>query len=92
MESWAGPGNEANTHPLSSQKYATTGKNGEGVFARISTSSHAYMYVLRLLAMLCVRSTITMNATAFWKSGSFAEHVLQEISGVCVDTKLRGIK
>ena len=42
--------------------------------------------------MLHARSTITMTATAFWKSSSFAECVLQEISGACVDTKLRGIE
>ena len=26
------------------------------------------------------------------KNGSFAEHVTREISGICVDTKPRGIK
>ena len=29
---------------------------------------------------------------AFWKNGSFVEHVLWEISGACVDTKLTGIE
>ena len=29
---------------------------------------------------------------AFWKNGSFVEHVLQEISGACVDTEPRGIE
>ena len=39
--------------------------------------------------MLSARSMI---ATAFRKSCSFAECVLQEISGACVDAKLRGIE
>ena len=42
--------------------------------------------------MLCVRSTITMTDTAFRKNYSFAECLLQEISGACVDTKLRCIE
>ena len=37
--------------------------------------------------MLRARSKITMTATAFWNKGSFAEHVLREISRPCVDIK-----
>ena len=33
-----------------------------------------------------------MTAVSFWKEGSFAEHVLWEITRACVDPKLRGIK
>ena len=32
------------------------------------------------------------TAAAFWKNGSFAERLLQEISGACVHTKPRGIE
>ena len=48
------------------------------------------MHTPRFLTMLHVRLTITKTAVAFWTNGSFAEHVLWEISGACVDTKLRG--
>ena len=34
--------------------------------------------------------TIMTTVEAFWKNGSFAEHVPWEISGTCVDTKPRG--
>ena len=40
----------------------------------------------------CMTSTITVTAMAFWKNDSFVEHVLQEISGACVDTEPRGIE
>ena len=33
-----------------------------------------------------------MAASVFWKNGSFTVRVLQEMSGVCVDTKPRGIE
>ena len=33
-----------------------------------------------------------MTATAFWKNGSIAVYVLQEIGGACVDTKPRDIE
>ena len=32
------------------------------------------------------------TAAAFWKNGSFAEHLLQETSGACVHAKPRSIK
>ena len=38
------------------------------------------------------RSTITTTAAIFWMNGRFAECVLQEISGACLDTKPRGIE
>ena len=38
--------------------------------------------------MVCPRTTIE----AFWKNGSFAEHVLWEINDTFVDTKPRGIE
>ena len=38
-----------------------------------------------------VPHTIAMTAVAFWMNGSFDERVQQEISGACVETKLRGI-
>ena len=33
-----------------------------------------------------------MAGVAFWKNGSFDEHVLREFSSACVDTKLRSIE
>ena len=39
------------------------------------------------LTMVHARSTTTTTATAFLKNSSFAECVLWEISGACVDTK-----
>ena len=33
-----------------------------------------------------------MTAATFWKNGSFNEYVLWEISGTCINNKLRGIK
>ena len=37
-------------------------------------------------------ANITTTPMAFWKNSSFTEHVLQEISGTCVDTNPRDIK
>ena len=38
------------------------------------------------------RQSWRLNATAFWKNGSFNERVLQKISGTCVHTNTRGIE
>ena len=51
-----------------------------------------YFWAILYSPMLCVRSTITMTAAAFQKNYSFAECLLQEITGACVDTKLRCIE
>ena len=60
----------------------------EGMFAQIFNSPRAYGPSLHSLqSLICVRLTIG----AFWKNGSFTEHVPQEISGACVDTKLRSM-
>ena len=37
-------------------------------------------------------SSYTVTTAAFWKNGSLTEHVLQEITSACVDTKLSGIE
>ena len=43
------------------------------------------------LVMFPVRLTIMMTTAVFWNNNSFAECVLQENTGTCVDTKPRGI-
>ena len=56
---------------------------------------HLFNYAISLncmaqfLAMLHTRATIMMTAAAFLKNGSFAEQVLWDISGACVDSKLK---
>ena len=50
------------------------------------------MGAIRVKGLIHTRLTIPTPATAFWKNSSFPECVRQEISSVCVDTKLRTIK
>ena len=61
-------------------------KVGEGVCSIIQ-------FVLTTVPCDVMRESITKTiAMTFWKNSSFAEHVLWETSGTCVDTKPRGIK
>ena len=45
-----------------------------------------------LQSLIHARLTIMTTAAAFWKSGSFPERLLQEISGAYVHTKPRSIE
>ena len=57
---------------------------------------HLLEYSVRLVhtplpsVLVVLNSTITTTAAAFWRNSSFTERLLREISGACVDTKLRG--
>ena len=65
----------------------------EGAFAQMFNSSDTYVpYHHSSPSLIRMGSTITTTAVAFWKNSSFAEHVLWEISGASLVTKLRGIK
>ena len=68
--------------------HTTLRQSGEGGLAQMISQSDAYAPTL-FLAMLCTTMTITTTATALWKNSSFTERVLWEISGICVNTKLR---
>ena len=58
-------------------------------FLTNQTNLHVENWWLMLIRM---RLTITTTAAAFKKNDNFDECVLQEISGACVDTKLRCIE
>ena len=65
--------------------HTTLRQSGERAFAWILILSCAY-------APPAVPHTIVTTVAAFWINGSFNEHVLQEISGACVETKPRGME
>ena len=58
----------------------------EGVFV-----GHYSPHPILFLVMFPVRLTIMTTTAVFWNNNSFAECVLQENTGTCVDTKPRGI-
>ena len=74
----------APTHPLYAHYF-----EGRDICLNILVCTLLHLFSQTLS---CTRSTIPTTAAALWKNGSFGKCVLQEIKGICVHTKPRGIE
>ena len=79
-------GNSVSSPPLFAH-YFETKWTGAGVY-----QPRAYAPTHEFLAMLCAILIITTTAASFWKSSSFAEHVLWESVVLVLILKPRSIK